>query len=112
MLCWNTVSCNCYAMLPFTFPCNTLEHPGAQFVSVAMQTQGLTMFVLLLQGHFQIMFNPKVSPLFQKKLSWGMRILYSSGVWSYLCAAISTPTFIVIPLVRSLSQECSDLSCH
>lgn len=46
------------------------------------------------------MFNPKVSPLFQKKLSWGMRILYSSGVWSYLCAAISTPTFIIIPLVK------------
>lgn len=48
------------------------------------------------------MFNPKVSPLFQKKLSWGMRILYSSGVWSYLCAAISTPTFIIIPLVSPL----------
>lgn len=53
----------------------------------------------VMQGHFQIMFNPKVCPLFQSKLSWGMRILYSSGVWSYVCAAISTPTFIVIPLV-------------
>ncbi len=52
-----------------------------------------------LQGHFQIMFNPKVCPLFQSKLSWGMRILYSSGVWAYMCAAISTPTFIMIPLV-------------
>lgn len=52
-----------------------------------------------MQGHFQIMFNPKVCPLFQSKLSWGMRILYSSGVWSYVCAAISTPTFIIIPLV-------------
>jgi len=45
------------------------------------------------------MFNPKVCPLFQSKLSWGMRILYSSGVWAYMCAAISTPTFIMIPLV-------------
>ena len=52
-----------------------------------------------MQGHFQIMFNPKVCPLFQSKLSWGMRILYSSGVWAYMCAAISTPTFIMIPLV-------------
>ncbi|DBA65793.1 TPA: hypothetical protein ACH3X2_002830 [Trebouxia sp. C0005] len=51
------------------------------------------------KGHFQIMFNPKVCPLFQSKLSWGMRILYSSGVWAYMCAAISTPTFIMIPLI-------------
>ena len=70
---------------------------------IAKQESGSDSGVALLQGHFQIMFNPKVSPLFQKKLSWGMRILYSSGVWSYLCAAISTPTFIVIPLVRPLA---------
>ena len=56
---------------------------------------------MLLQGHFQIMFNPKVSPLFQRKLSWPMRIMYCSGVWSYLIGAISTPTFIIIPLVSS-----------
>ena len=56
---------------------------------------------LLVQGHFQIMFNPKVSPLFQRKLSWPMRIMYCSGVWSYLIGAISTPTFIIIPLVST-----------
>ena len=57
--------------------------------------------LMMLQGHFQIMFNPKVSPLFQRKLSWPMRIMYCSGVWSYLIGAISTPTFIIIPLVSS-----------
>jgi cellulose synthase/poly-beta-1,6-N-acetylglucosamine synthase-like glycosyltransferase len=51
------------------------------------------------KGHFQIMFNPKVSPLFQTKLSPYMRMMYCSGVWSYMVAAISTPTFIIIPLV-------------
>ena len=73
---------------------------------------------LLLQGHFQIMFNPKVSPLFQRKLSWPMRIMYCSGVWSYLIGAISTPTFIIIPLVsmyqpraRHASQSTSCAVC-
>ena len=51
------------------------------------------------QGHFQIMFSWQHCPLFQRKLSWIMRILYSSGVWSYIVGAISTPTFIVIPCV-------------
>lgn len=51
------------------------------------------------QGHFQIMFNWQHCPLFQSKLSWPMRIMYSSGVWSYIVGAISTPTFIIIPAV-------------
>ena len=45
------------------------------------------------------MFNYQHCPLFQSKLSWAMRILYSSGVWSYIVGAISTPTFIAIPAV-------------
>ena len=45
------------------------------------------------------MFSWQHCPLFQRKLSWIMRILYSSGVWSYIVGAISTPTFIVIPCV-------------
>ncbi|KAK9864111.1 hypothetical protein WJX84_001594 [Apatococcus fuscideae] len=36
------------------------------------------------KGHFQIMFNPKVCPLFQSELSFGMRLMYCSGVWSYV----------------------------
>ncbi|CAL8470908.1 g10450 [Coccomyxa elongata] len=51
------------------------------------------------KGHFQIMFNWMHCPLFQSKLSWPMRIMYSSGVWSYIVGAISTPTFIIIPAV-------------
>ena len=45
------------------------------------------------------MFNPKVSPLFQQELSMGMRLMYSTGVWSYMVAAISTPFYTIIPLV-------------
>ncbi len=45
------------------------------------------------------MFNWMHCPLFQSKLSWPMRIMYSSGVWSYIVGAISTPTFIIIPAV-------------
>ncbi len=52
-----------------------------------------------MQGHFQIMFSWQHCPLLQSKLSWPMRIMYSSGVWSYIVGAISTPTFIVIPCV-------------
>ena len=59
-----------------------------------------------LQGHFQIALNRERCPLLQKRLSWGMRILYMSGVWSYIVGLTSTPTFIIIPLVR-LSLEIS-----
>jgi hypothetical protein len=45
------------------------------------------------------MFSWQHCPLFQSKLSWPMRIMYSSGVWSYVVGAISTPTFIIIPCV-------------
>lgn len=37
--------------------------------------------------------------MLQKRLSWGMRILYMSGVWSYIVGFTSTPMFIIIPLV-------------
>lgn len=57
------------------------------------------LLLLLAQGHFQIMFSWQHCPLFQRRLSWAMRILYSSGVWSYIVGAISTPTFIVIPCI-------------
>ena len=51
------------------------------------------------QGHFQIMFNPKVCPLFQSELSFGMRLMYCSGVWSYVVAAISTPFLMLVPVI-------------
>lgn len=78
--------------------CSGLALHRAGLLHVLPGCKGL---LLLLQGHFQIMFNPKVSPLFQRKLSWPMRFMYCSGVWSYLVGAISTPTFIIIPLVSS-----------
>ena len=51
-----------------------------------------------MQGHFQIMFS-KHNPLLQKRLSWYMRIMYMSGVWSYIVGATASPLFIIIPVV-------------
>lgn len=49
--------------------------------------------------------NKERCPLLQKRLSWGMRILYMSGVWSYIVGLTSTPTFIIIPLVSLMPQH-------
>lgn len=57
---------------------------------------------LSLQGHFQIVLNNDHCPLFQKDLSWFQRLMYCSGVWAYIVGAITTPMFIIIPLVRPL----------
>ena len=51
------------------------------------------------QGHFQIVLSRKHSPFVVKGLSPFMRILYCSGVWSYIVGAITTPLFIIIPLL-------------
>lgn len=50
------------------------------------------------QGHFQIFFS-KHSPILQTRLSWFMRIMYMSGVWSYVVGALATPLFIALPIV-------------
>lgn len=50
------------------------------------------------KGHFQIVFGPR-NPLLQKELSWPMRIMYCSGVWSYFVGAMTTPLFMLIPLL-------------
>ena len=52
-----------------------------------------------LQGHFQIVFSGEHCPLFQRDLPWFQRIMYCSGVWSYIVGAITTPVFNAIPLV-------------
>ena len=54
---------------------------------------------MLLQGHFQIVLSRRHSPLMIRGLSPFMRILYCSGVWSYIVGAITTPLFIIIPLL-------------
>ena len=38
-------------------------------------------------------------PLFQRELPWWERIMYCTGVWSYLVGAVTTPVFIAVPLV-------------
>ncbi len=54
---------------------------------------------LCLQGHFQIILNPRRSPLFQWKLRLFDRLMYCSGCWSYTVGAITTPVFIAIPFL-------------
>jgi len=45
------------------------------------------------------MFSKANCPLNQPRLSFFMKMLYISGVWSYIVAAVSTPTFIMIPII-------------
>lgn len=62
------------------------------------------------QGHFQIVLNNDHCPLFQKDLSWFQRLMYCSGVWAYIVGAITTPMFIIIPLVRLTCPDCMALT--
>lgn len=48
------------------------------------------------QGHFQIILSRKYCPLFRPKLDWMSRLLYCSGVWSYIINAITTPIFMAV----------------
>ena len=52
-----------------------------------------------MQGHFQIMFSRQHCPLLQRRLSLFMRLMYCSGVWSYVVGALTTPTYILIPVL-------------
>jgi len=51
------------------------------------------------KGHFQIMLSSDHCPLFQTGLPPWQRLMYCTGVWSYVVGAITTPMFIIIPLV-------------
>ena len=51
------------------------------------------------QGHFQIVLDTDRCPLFLDGLSWFQKIMYCSGVWAYVVGALSTPFFVVVPLV-------------
>jgi endoglucanase len=51
------------------------------------------------KGHFQIMLSSDHCPLFQQGLPPFQRLMYCTGVWSYVVGAITTPMFIIIPLV-------------
>ena len=52
-----------------------------------------------MQGHFQIILNPKHSPLLQWRLRLFDRLMYCSGCWSYTVGAVTTPVFIAIPFL-------------
>ena len=65
-----------------------------------------------MQGHFQIILNRQHCPLLQKDLSIPMRIMYASGVWSYVVGAISTPFFIIVPMVGLLARSAPDALCQ
>ena len=51
------------------------------------------------QGHFQIMLSRRHCPLFQRGLSFFQRMMYCTGVWSYIVGAVTTPTYILIPIL-------------
>ena len=49
--------------------------------------------------HFQIILNLRRCPLFQFRLRPYDRVMYCSGVWSYIVGAVTTFTFLLIPLL-------------
>ena len=49
----------------------------------------------MLQGHFQIFFHPEHCQLSQFKLSTAMKVMYASGIWSYMVCSICTPFYTV-----------------
>ncbi|KAK9846433.1 hypothetical protein WJX81_003716 [Elliptochloris bilobata] len=51
------------------------------------------------KGHFQIIMNLRRCPLFQFRLRPFDRVMYCSGVWSYIVGAVTTFTFLSIPLL-------------
>jgi hypothetical protein len=51
------------------------------------------------QGHFQIIMSRKYCPLFRSRLDWLSRMLYCSGVWSYVINAFTTPIFMAVPII-------------
>ncbi|KAK9857954.1 hypothetical protein WJX84_008696, partial [Apatococcus fuscideae] len=51
------------------------------------------------KGHFQIFLSRRHCPLFQRGLSFFQRMMYCTGVWSYVVGAVTTPTYILIPLL-------------
>lgn len=54
---------------------------------------------LPVQGHFQIVLNADHCPIFVPGLSLWKKLMYCSGVWAYVVGAITTPFFIVVPLI-------------
>jgi hypothetical protein len=72
---------------------------GLGFQGHAHAASRCALYWLTAPARRQILFNYEHCPLFQRRLSVFMRVMYMSGVWAYIVGAISTPTFIVIPIV-------------
>eukprot|EP00803_Ostreobium_quekettii_P008141 evm.model.scf_818.6 EVM.evm.TU.scf_818.6 scf_818:24592-31196(+) len=49
-------------------------------------------------GHLQVFFG-KRNPIFYPGLSLKMRVMYSLGAYSYMCAAFLTPLFLLAPIL-------------
>ena len=73
----------------------TVASPSRKLLCAVLSTEA----GMHAQGHFQIILNRQHCPLLQRDLSPFMRIMYASGVWSYIVGAISTPFFIIVPMV-------------
>ena len=48
--------------------------------------------------HWQMILS-RHCPLVQRELSWFQRLLYCSGVWNYLVGGVTTPLFIILPII-------------
>ena len=57
------------------------------------------MTVSCARQHFQIIMSLRRCPLFQFRLRPFDRVMYCSGVWSYIVGAVTTFTFLSIPLL-------------
>ena len=60
------------------------------------------------QGHFQIVLSNEHCPLFQTRLSWFQRIMYCSGVWSYVVRASPLPKLSNVMYIYFIMAISSD----
>lgn len=58
--------------------------------------------------------NRKYCPLLRSRLDWLSRMLYCSGVWSYVINALTTPIFMAVPIITiwvgASSPKCNSTS--
>ena len=51
------------------------------------------------QGHLQVILNLAHSPLLQRRLRLIDRLMYCSGIWSYVVGVLTSFVFIAVPFV-------------
>lgn len=52
-----------------------------------------------MQGHLQVILNLAHSPLLQRRLRLIDRLMYCSGIWSYVVGVLTSFVFIAVPFV-------------